>query len=101
MTRKSERRIRKGVQVFTIPPVQRLSSVYFTAKGKRFEINIEDIEFIHDKRKMYKDMVGLPLYCALARGANEVHLYPSPYVSINLTVEYEPMEVTSGASTSR
>lgn len=94
LSRKSERRIRKGTAVFSIPPAQRLTSVYYTARGKRFDISIEDIEFIHDKQKTYRDIVGLPLYCALARGAHDVHLYPSPYVSLNVTVEYEPLEVS-------
>lgn len=93
--RSAELRVRKGAKTFSVPPAERLTAVFFRVQGKKVSIFVEDIEFIQKKRKDYQDMVGLPLYCALARGANEVHLYPSPYVSINLTIEYDPLEKSS------
>jgi hypothetical protein len=91
-----DKRLRKGMKSFTIPPCERLVRAWYGVKGSRVMLVEVEIEYIQRKRKEYSELVGLPLYFALARGSHEVHIFPAPYVSINIGVEFDLPERKNG-----
>ena len=100
MSIRVDKRVRKGMKSFAIPPCERLVRSWYGIKGNRAMLTEVEIEYIQRKRKEFGDLVGLPLYFALARGSHEVHLFPTPYVSINISVEYDLPEQKNGTDKS-
>lgn len=96
-----DKRVRKGMKSFAIPPCERLVRGWTGVKGQRVMLVEVEIDYIQRKRKEYSDLVGMPLYMALARGSHEVHLYPAPYVSINISIEYDLPEQKNGTDQGR
>ncbi len=86
---KVDKRVRKGAKSITIPPCERLVRAWTGVKGQRVYLVEVEMDYIVRKRKEYSDLVGMPLYFALARGSHEVHLYPAPYISLNISIEYD------------
>jgi hypothetical protein len=101
MAARVDKRLRKNMKSFSIPPCERLVRCWIGHKGNRIMLVEVEIEYIHKKRKEYSELVGLPLYFALARGSHEVHVYPAPYVSINVSIEYDLPERKNGTDKAR
>lgn len=66
------------------------SALLRTPDGQTEHVHVSHMVDIQNKRKRYASDKGWPMICALASGANEVHLWPTPHAAGEIKLEYYP-----------
>lgn len=83
-------KFRKGQRVLTVPPIGSLEAVTLIADGVVAVVAVVHIDDIVKMRKGSAQEQAWPMYAALALGAHEVHIWPTPHRKGELKIRYYP-----------
>lgn len=83
-------KFRKGQKVLTVPPMGELLEAVLDVDGVEIRLSVVHMGQIQDCRKRYTQGTAWPTMAALALGASEVHLWPTPHKAGVLRLRYYP-----------
>lgn len=83
-------KFRKGQKALTVPPIGELLEAVLVLDQAEVRLSVVHMEQIVDFRKRYSDGTSWPTMVALARGASEVHMWPTPHKGGTIRLRYFP-----------
>ncbi len=85
-------KFRKGQKVLKVPAMGALLWAYLeNPGGTPRQLEVVHIDNLVRMRKQYGSEQAWPMQCALAMGAHEVHLWPTPHRAGAIKMMYYPM----------
>lgn len=83
-------KFRKGQTILKVPPMGALEGATLQLAGMQVMIAVTHMDDLIKMRKKYPPEKAWPMYCALALGAHEVHLWPTPHKGGAIKLRYYP-----------
>lgn len=82
-------KFRKNQRVIKVPPIGELLYVWLVGEA-HIQLQVVHMEKIQELRKRQSQERAWPFMAALAQGADEIHLWPTPHKGGELKIRYYP-----------
>lgn len=84
-------KFRKGQEKIKVPPIGELIDAVLVIGDMEVRLSVVNMEQLHEHRMRYnQDERAWPVMAALARGAPEVHIWPTPHKGGTIKLRYYP-----------